>query len=297
MTSIRSVIGSLLGEKRKRRIRTQLNGIRRVWAKHFRRYGGAELQAALSRLGVAPTDTLLVHANFRVDSGFQGTPNDIVTALIGVVGTHGNLLMVSQPFRGYALDHLAKGKKFDVRRTVSMMGLITEMFRRRDGTRRSLHPTHPVLALGIDADALTAGHQDCQYPCGEGTPFEKLRSKHAKILFFDVGTGANTFFHHVEDILRDELSFPLYDSRLFTIEVIDVAGKPHHVRTYAFARGISRNTALLEAELSERGLVKSETIGNSRLILVTANDVLDVMTDLIKSGQPLIGAPKNGASQ
>ena len=37
---------------------------------------------------------------------------------------------------------------FDVRRQPSEMGLLSELFRRRESVRRSLHPTASVCALG-----------------------------------------------------------------------------------------------------------------------------------------------------
>jgi aminoglycoside 3-N-acetyltransferase len=242
-------------------------------------------------MGIAPNDTLLVHANFRVDSGFRGTPHDLVSALVDFVGQRGNLMMVSQPFRGYAYDYLQQGKPFQVTKTASMMGLVTEMFRRRSGTLRSLHPTHPVLAYGRDAAAIVAGHGACLFPCGSGTPFAKFREMNGKILFFDVGSGANTFFHHVEDLRKDRLPFPLYAERLFAIPAIDAEGRRRVVETYAFEKGVIRHTDRLEVELARQGKLVRRRVGNSKLLLVNAGDVVDVMTQMIEAGQGLIELP------
>src|SRR6185436_17609806 len=126
------------------------------------------------------------------------------------------------------------------------------MFRRREGTLRSLHPTHPVLAFGKDAPWLVADHQKCLYPCGAGSPFEKCRSLKAKILFFDVGFEAITFFHYVEDVIKDRLPFPVYDERLFAVAAVDAAGQMHTVNTYAFNKEVARRADRLEAEMARR---------------------------------------------
>ena len=65
---------------------------------------------------------------------------------LDVLGPTGNLLMVSLPYRSSSLQYLSTLKCFDVRKTPSMMGLVSAYFRRRAGVLRSLHPTHPVLA-------------------------------------------------------------------------------------------------------------------------------------------------------
>lgn len=281
---LRSLVSALATDKQRRYLRKKANAARTRWANTFLSYDAGALQKTLREMGVAADDTLLVHANFRTDSGFKGSPHDLVSALVGLVGDKGNLLMVSQPFRGYAYDYLDKGKPFDVRKTISMMGLTTEMFRRRPGTIRSLHPTHPVLIQGRDAELLAADHEKCLYPCGAGTPFAKFRELHGKVLFFDVSSGANTFFHHVEDLVKDRIGFPIYDDRLFSVEVIDREGRKQVVRTYTFARGVVRHTDRLEEEMDRRGKLERRKVGNSRLILADAADFVTVMTEMIGSG-------------
>jgi aminoglycoside 3-N-acetyltransferase len=277
------MLGKYLDGARKRALKTKVHQAKLRLIKTFRSYDGADLVAALRRLGVAETDTLLVHSNFEPLSGFNGTPADVVDALAGFVGTRGNLLMVSIPFRGSAYDYLAQGKPFDVRKTFSMMGLITEMFRRRPGTRRSLHPTHPVLAVGKDADWLVAGHEACRYPCGPGSPFDKFLALNGKILFFDVGFGSITFFHHVEHLLIEDLPFPVYDDRVFETRVIDQQGQSGVVHTQAYSK-VPRRADKLEVEMLRQNRIRKGRVGNSRLLVTSAADVVACQTSMVKAG-------------
>ena len=281
---LRRLIKAFTSQKQQRTIKTWMNSARKWWIKQFRSYDAAALSAALTGMGIASNDTLMVHANFKPDSGFSGVPGDIVTVLVDLVGERGNLMMVSIPFRDTAYDYLLQGKPFNVRKTMSMMGLVTEMFRRRKGTLRSLHPTHPVLAIGKEADWLVEGHENCLFPCGVGTPFDKFLQRNGKILFFDVGFGAITFFHYVEDVVKDALPFPAYEEKLFAATVIDQDGNSRTVNTYAFSTDVKRDTDRLLERMDRQGMILRRRVGNSNLILVSASDVLSVMQSMVNAG-------------
>ena len=282
---LRAAVAKYLSGRQKRALKAKLNQARQRVVMALRSYDAAQLTAQLRRMGISESDTLLVHSNFEPLSGFKGTPMDVVNALADLVGQQGNLLMVSIPFRGSAYDYLAQNKVFDIRKTMSMMGLITEMFRRRPGTSRSLHPTHPVLALGKDAEWLVAGHELCRYPCGPGTPFEKFRALNGKILFFDVGFEAITFFHYVEHLVMQDVPFPVYDDRVFETTVVDASGERHTVTTQAYSRQYPRSAEKLEQEMIRLGKVQKGRVGNSRLLLVTAEDVVSCQTGMVRDGR------------
>jgi aminoglycoside 3-N-acetyltransferase len=273
-----------VSDRQKRTVKSKINEAKKWLVSVLLGYNKTKLKGRLKGSGISEADTLLVHSNFKPDSGFRGVPLDLVNALVELVGEKGNLLMVSLPFRGAAYDHLALGKPFNVKKTISMMGLVTEMFRRREGTLRSLHPTHPVLAYGRNAEWLVAGHERCLYPCGVGSPFDKFRQLKGKILFFDVSFNSITFFHHVEDLLKERLPFPVYSDRLFSVPAIDSNGKTRDIQTYAFNKDVQRLADKLEVEMARQGKVRHGRIGNSRFCLVTAEDVVACFTGMVDTG-------------
>ena len=61
--------------------------------------------------------------------------------------------LVERPERWFERDEV-----FDVRRTPTAMGLLSEMARRQSDAARSLHPTHSVVAVGPLAGELVATH-------------------------------------------------------------------------------------------------------------------------------------------
>jgi len=281
---IRKLASHYLSDKNKRTIKKYYRKLTKFFAHSMMSYDGEKLKAKLRKMGIGETDTLFVHANFKQDSGCKGTPLDVVNALIELVGLKGNLLMVSIPFRGTAYEYLKKQKPFRINKTMSMMGLITEMFRRKEGVRRSFHPTHPVLAYGKDSEWITSDHAMCVFPCGVGTPFDKFRQLNGKILFYDVGFGAITFFHYVEELIKDKLPFRVFHDELFSVKAYDYYDNEHIIKTYAYDRRTVRNTKILEDEMYKRNMIKTGRIGNSKFILVNAEDVVICQTTMVEEG-------------
>jgi aminoglycoside 3-N-acetyltransferase len=281
---LRGIVKKVISERQKLSLKSKYNKMRISIINTFLSYNSDMLKNKLREMGIQETDTLLVHSNFNPDSGFKGSPLDMVNALVELVGTEGNLLMVSIPFRGSSYDYLKLNKPFYIKKTISMMGMVTELFRRKEGVLRSLHPTHPVLACGKDSEWLIADHEKCLYPCGIGSPFDKFRQLKGKILFFDVGFGAITFFHYVEDITKDKLPFNVYNDTPFSVTAYDENNNKHIIETYAFSKDIIRGARKLEEEMSKRNLIKKGRVGNSRFLLVNTEDVVACQTDMIESG-------------
>ena len=252
----------------------------------FLSYKPEELLEALRSLGVAVGDTVLVHSSFHYSNGFVGSPNEVINVLLESVGSDGNLMMMSLPYTSSTFDYLKTLDCFDVRKTVSRMGLLTEIFRARKDVRRSLSPTHPILACGPKAEWILAGHENCPYPCGEGTPFEKLAELDGKVVFFDAPFASMTFFHYIEDRYRDLLPYPLYYPEAFEVPVIDGTGRRITTFVYAFSPAIikRRRPYEFEAEVRKQGLIKSAKIGNTKLEYIEIRPLLDFVSRMVKKG-------------
>jgi aminoglycoside N3'-acetyltransferase len=143
-----------------------------------------------------------------------------------------------------------------------------------------------VLACGKDAAWLVADHERCLYPCGTGSPFEKFYQLKGKILFFDVTFRSITFFHFVEDLLKERLPFPVYSDRMFTVPAIDASGVSHVIQTYAFNKDVRRLAGKLEAEMARQKKIRYGRVGNSRYCMVTTEDVVACFTGMVDAGNP-----------
>jgi hypothetical protein len=151
---------------------------------------------------------------------------------------------------------------------------------------RSLHPTHPIMALGPKAEWLVAGHEDCPYPCGAGSPFGKFLALGGKILFFGVTEYHFTFHHYLEDMIRDRLPFELYEGQPFAAKVIDAQGAARTVSVYAFTKeAISRRrVGVLFDELTRRGRLLRSRIGNTQMVLMAAASTVECTRELADRG-------------
>ena len=191
----------------------------------------AEILAGPLRL--SPGDTVYVHS--AADQLSLGFPFFRALPIIrAVVGPRGTILFPTYPNRHVsAYEYLQQGHTFDVRRTPSYTGALTEIARRQPGALRSLHPTKSVCASGPLAEELTRTHHLSPYPFDRPSPYFKLTECGAKIVGLGVGTSSLTLMHAAEDALGEDYPLRLYRPELFAAECIDYAGKRLMVETYA----------------------------------------------------------------
>lgn len=267
---------------------------RTVWA-----YGAEELAARLPKCGVRPGSTLVVHSSWLPYNGFRGKPADVVRVFKAAVGDSGLLVMTSMPYHNMSsAQWLAKGKPMNAARSPSMMGLVSEVFRRSEGVCRSLSPTHPLLAWGRDAEAFIEGHELAERPFGAQSPFGRLLERDAIILGFDAPFSTFTYTHFVEDQLAATLPFELYEPGLVSGAVIDRDGQRHEcaVRVLSAEANRLRREPRLVAHLEQAGVLHTDRIGNTRLTWISAADHSRESARFVAGGHHFFDAPAGSAS-
>jgi aminoglycoside 3-N-acetyltransferase len=151
------------------------------------------ISAGLTELGIRSGDTILVHSSFKSLGHVPGGIETVVQGLLGAIGAAGTLLMPALSWS------LRPPEVFDVRLTRTNVGAIPEYFRTRQGTVRSLHPTHSVCATGRRAHDLLGDHLRDTTPCGPHSPFNKITRDGGKILMLGCGLKPNTTMHALEE--------------------------------------------------------------------------------------------------
>ncbi|HPW37355.1 MAG TPA: AAC(3) family N-acetyltransferase [Syntrophorhabdus sp.] len=283
---INYIYNNLLNRETKQLAKAQYYKLLKFVSGAILSYGPDDLKKSLRSLGISSGDTIMVHSSFDFFNGFKGKPQDLIQCFIEIIGDQGNILMVAMPYRTSSLHHLQKNPVFDVNRTISKMGIISEIFRRKKNVLRSLNPIHPVLAYGKDASYIVESHDKCLHSCGEGSPFHKFRLLNGKVLFFDVPFSTFTFIHHIEDLIKDRLPFPMYHEKPFAARVIDYLGNEREVPSYVFGEQAftTRKPGILENELKKKKLLKKKRIGNTTLMLVAAEDAVRCTYELLDKG-------------
>lgn len=157
-----------------------------------------QLVSDLHTVGIRVGGTLLVHASFKALEPVPGGVETIIEGLLAALGPGGTLLMPALSYENV----LPEKPVFDIKSTPSCVGIIPETFRLRTGTKRSMHPTHSVCAVGPFSYTLLSPHILDSTPCGPNSPFTRLPDVNGQILMLGCGLLPNTSMHSIEEIAQ-----------------------------------------------------------------------------------------------
>lgn len=270
----------------KKAIKNKRKSFTSWYAQTFHSFVPRDLRSALRSLGLQAGDVVLCHVSFDRFGGFKGKATDVIDALGDTLGPEGTLMMPTFPFGGTAIDYVQSGKTHDLRRSPSKTGLLTELFRRSPGARRSLHPTHPVAITGPDADAVMHDHVNATTPCGKHSPFDYLLQQNGKVLLLGADVHVLTFYHAVEEFLEDRMPQSPFTKEQFEVPFTGSDGNAYTVTTRLYDPVMSRrrNLAILERGLKDAGRWRDEHVGQVPLIVLTARDIYDTVAEMAARG-------------
>ncbi len=284
----------ILSQTRRNAIKRTVVRTRRRFAPVYRirhgSFGAAELRDELARRIDPTVEVVMVHCSFNdLQPMYAGTVRDLLEALIELCAPRRTLAMPAFFFGGPAGDPVAYYQRrpvFDLRRTPSEMGLLSELFRRRRDVRRSLHPTASVCALGPLAEELVAGHHLAATTFGRGTPFGVMAERNTAV----VGIGTEYFrclsqVHAAEDLLGDRYPLDLRPARL-PIELRDAHGATLTYELPIAVTSLRRRLERLEYLLGPDELVRWRFHGVP-LFVASAGRVTEVLTDAALRGETI----------
>jgi len=231
----------------------------------------ADFASALSKLGVKKGDIVLAHSGLqtfgKISPGLtrDALSREITYALREAIGVSGTLVM---PTFTYAF---CKSGLFDLKKTHSEVGMLSEYFRMQKGVTRSRHPIFSVAAIGTYATFLTTVDMD---PFGPNSFFAHLFEVNGTILFL----GGAMFYNSCTFIIfiDQEQRVPYRFSKKFFGTIIDGSKKEKVVATH-YARPLKgdvvSNNSRLEKVLRDKNLLKEVQIGASFIRAVKAKDL------------------------
>jgi len=237
-----------------------------------------ELIESLLNAGINVGDRLMVHASLSKMGFIYGGALTVVEALKEIIGSQGVLLMPTSPIARLQLDYVKKNPVFDVMRTPSAMGKISEVFRSSDAVIRSYHPTEPVAAWGANAYDFIKDHTLKNTPYHWNSPYGKLMQHGGKILYIGVTLdNAGTHLHTLEDAL--DVGVQVYYPETFNLRVLDYEGNERIVTTRVHNPEYSKKRRcddLLPMFLSE-GVYSEVMIGQAKTLVFDAEKMFKVM--------------------
>lgn len=212
----------------------------------------------------------------------------LLEILLETVGEEGTLVFPCWHFTYRAEDYLRSGKVFDVRRSPSALGMLSEMARRYPGAKRSLHPTNSIVAIGKDADAIVGSHHLDIYPCGIKSPYYISMKMGGIIAGIGVNAHFMSFVHCPEDVLKNDFPIKTRMDAVFETRVKKNDGSFEIVNTLAAHPQIKNNdiNRFLKKYIPE-SICRNFTLKGNRFFVAQPKELFDSMVKFSKANKTI----------
>lgn len=160
-------------------------------------YNKQQLKDQLESMGLKGDETILIHSSMKAIGAVDGGADTVLDAWMEYF-KDGLLLLPTHTWKTVNADNPV----YNPYTTPSCVGLLTNMFMKRDGVIRSLHPTHSMSGYGKNAAEYLAGEEYNNTPCTPGGCYDRLKEVGGKVLLVGVSHERNTYIHSVEEVLN-----------------------------------------------------------------------------------------------
>lgn len=275
-----------------------MNELQKQWSEKYTKelsdliFGGfimyikAMLKKQLEELGIVSSDTILVHSSMKKIGDVIGGADTVLDALSEYM-QEGLLVLPTHTWKTISEED----PNFYVESSETCIGILTELFRKREHVVRSLHPTHSVAALGRDAVSYTGDDHKFDTPCAEGSSLWKLIGRKGKIVLIGVNFTSNTFIHGIEEwndvpgrLTEDHE--PLYAVKKDGTK-ISVPSRRHCGLDW------SKHYWKVEEVLLERGTIKKGQFGDATVIVCDAEKLNQDISKMLQVDKALFTTNKS----
>ena len=236
-------------------------------------------------LGIKNDDNVLIHSSMKSIGEVEGGADTVLDVFCAYLKDKGNIALPSHSWAAINSEH----STFDPKKEPSCVGILTEMFRKRKGVLRSLHPTHSIAIMGKDKEYFVKDEHLIDTPCGRKGCWGKLLDMDFKIIFLGCSTKRNTYLHGVEEWLNvpnrltdeyQQLRIVMPDGTLFD--------RPMR-RHYNKNGDISGNYDKIQPFMEKKGLAVKGKFGNADCVVERAKDIYDVTAELLEKNIDFFG--------
>jgi len=237
----------------------------------------------LKRLNIRNGDTIMIHSAFSCIRNMEKGAEGVILAFEEVVGPTGTIVM---PVFNWDILHQGDEIIYDVRKTPSKMGYLTEYFRTRNGTVITKNLFNPLAVKGRLADNMLKC--PCESSWGQDSPFQILYDENALVLMIGVDYNTVTMFHIAETMFGVSYRFVYEFPNSF---FIDKSGNKEPLKNTTLRRydGYPTDFNVVDELFKRRGLVKEIEIGDSITRLIDSHSLVEcVIEELTKNGEFLI---------
>jgi aminoglycoside 3-N-acetyltransferase len=234
-----------------------------------------EILTGFQQIPLTESRIVLVHSSYKSLGGVEGGAEAVIDALLEWVGPDGTVLLPNFNFQSWTETHY-----FDVRETLSHMGIIGEMGRLRPEAVRTPHPIYSFAVLGKRQEEFAACDDVEAY--GPNSVFARFHKFNG--LNVSIGLHWNSTFsmhHYVEyntgcDYRRVKNFSGIY---------VGYNNGPR-IKTYSmFVRNDARViTDIVPGmdELYNAGIIKGVSVGECTVHYCPANDFFNHMSVIVR---------------
>lgn len=270
--SLKKQINSYKKEKQKRRV------------EKLPKLSKSDLESIFrNKLNLKSGDVCFVHSGIdRLNLDFPSF--QVLDILLEIVGEEGTLIFPTYP-KLTSYKFLMSGEVFDVRRTPSYMGILSEFARRHSKAVRSLHPTKSVAAIGKYANEITSKHHLSIYPYDKNSPYYIAYTLNAKAIGIGVKSKYFSAVHIVDDLNLSKLPFNPYHNTLFEAKCRNINKEEIIVKSYAHNMDkMHFNLPKFFASKIDKQLCEDIEIDGMEFFRAEAKATIDKMTELLDKG-------------
>lgn len=240
-------------------------------------YRKNDLIRMIKEMGIKETDTLLIHSSMKAIGEVEGGADTVLDAFMEYLAD-GLLLLPTHTWGSMSETH----NYYDPAVEPACVGILPNLFIKRPGVIRSLHPTHSLAGYGKDAKAFLEGEENCNTPCPKEGCYSKLRERKAKILLLGVNHVKNTFIHSVEEVLQVPERFTQKPVS-FRIQMPDgtVKVQPVYRHYNPTTAHISEAYQKMESAFYDTKAAKKVRFGDAACILCEADRIFDTVSKVL----------------
>lgn len=239
-------------------------------------YTKEDLIVDLKNMGLCGNETIMIHSSMKAIGEVDGGADTVINALIEFF-EEGLLLLPTHTWAQMSKEYNTFNKSTEP----ACVGILPNVFMKREDVVRSLHPTHSVAAYGKNAKAYIADDEYATTPCPSDGSFGKLKNENGKILLVGVTHIRNTFIHSIEESFDVPERFTDEPVKFYTI--LDDGTKKEmcvyrHFNKLAEDKGevISDSFDKLKELYYKTGAAKEVKFGDAVCILCDAGKLFDV---------------------
>jgi aminoglycoside 3-N-acetyltransferase len=242
---------------------------------------------------------IIIHSSTSNIGKIEGNAVQLTELIISKIDlSKHTLLAPALPFLGSMKDYLDSLEDFDLTTAKNAMGNISNMIMKKEGCKRSFHPTHSVLAIGKNSNFYASNHELCSAPFCKESPYYKLTQNDGKILMFGVNLNSVTNFHVYEDMLGELLPHHVYTDKSYKIPCADgnteiiVTTKAHNPLLSA-----KRDCERARKFLIKNNYIETYKLGDSEISLLDSKGLTITLLEMLLHGNSIYGKVKLSRDQ